>query len=698
LNESLTIFSQVADFCRARNYKWLQQSTIHWVAGGYIALRKYTKAKKKYQQALSLAEEIKDSFSIQRNLTGLANIESSVGQTQKAAAYMQKVLEESDAVGTSLRQKWRNYYAMLKVLISAKLYNSAKFLGRETIYLAEKNQNPLFTTLSYIGTGTAYVQSGNHEEAKEWLWNGRHAAEAMSDSSARKKITGYSYLRLGHMERQTGNYEKSLTLYNEAINIYETLSLPFYLYEAYKGRLLANLALKRTSEMEEQIPATLKLVEDYRATILDEQERNSFFDTEQSVYDIAVEYEVEREKFEQAYNYAEKSNSRSLLDWLQKGAKVSGDPKRLEILLEENVAPLTLSGIRQQMSDEVQILQYSVLENKTLIWVISKEKFTYTSVEITSHELHQKIEKYVNLLQENNPVAQVDAGKLGRELYDILIKPVSSQLDAARDICLIPNKFLFYLPFAALLNLQEKPFLADFNIFYAPSANVFLFCTLKGQKKTPLNSETFLGVGNPAFNRNDFDDLSKLPEAEKEIKEVVALYDKSQTLLGKSATKTSFKNLMKEAEVIHFAGHYVVVHEAPLDSYLLLAQDGEATENSVLTNSELIGAKLPHVKLVVLSACQTGVERFHNGEGLIGLSRTFLTAGVPLVVASQWKVDSDATAELMKRFHFYRRQKSLKTTAALRRAQLEMLNREDGKFNRPYFWAAFGVFGGYARF
>ncbi|HEY0771308.1 MAG TPA: CHAT domain-containing protein, partial [Sphingobacteriaceae bacterium] len=530
LNESLIIFSQITDFCRTKNYKWLQQSAIHWVAGAYIALRKYTQAKKNYQQALSLAEEIKDSFSIQRNLTGLANIESSVGRTQQAAAYMQRALEESNAVDTSLRQRWRNYYAMLKVMISAKLFNAAKFLGRETMYLAEKNQNPLFTTLSYIGAGTAYVQSGNYEEAKDWLWDGRHAAESMVDASAKKKIAAYSYLRLGHLERQTGNYESSLQLYNEAIGIYETLNLPFYLYEAYKGRLLTNIGLKNNRELEEQIPATLKLVEEYRTTILDEQERNSFFDTEQSVYDIAVEYEFKREKFEDAYNYAEKSNSRSLLDWLQKGAKISGEQKKLEILLEENVAPLTLPEIRQQMPAEVQILQYSVLEDKILIWVISKEKFTYTPVDISLEELRRKIKSYVDLVQDRNQTAQTDAEKLGRELYDLLIKPVSAQLDPARHICLIPNKFLFYLPFAALINPEEKPFLADFNFFYAPSANVFLFCTLNALKKTFSTSETFLGVGNPAFKRDDFDDLSKLPEAEKEVAEVAALYADSQIL------------------------------------------------------------------------------------------------------------------------------------------------------------------------
>jgi CHAT domain-containing protein len=75
-----------------------------------------------------------------------------------------------------------------------------------------------------------------------------------------------------------------------------------------------------------------------------------------------------------------------------------------------------------------------------------------------------------------------------------------------------------------------------------------------------------------------------------------------------------------------------------------------------------------------------------------------LASGAPLVVASQWQVDSDATAELMKNFHRYRRQEKMPTAAALRYAQIDMLKSDDSHFRMPYFWAAFAVFGGYTEF
>ena len=155
---------------------------------------------------------------------------------------------------------------------------------------------------------------------------------------------------------------------------------------------------------------------------------------------------------------------------------------------------------------------------------------------------------------------------------------------------------------------------------------------------------------------------------------------------------------MPEANIIHFAGHYVVDENLPLLSGLILAKNAEKPEkeNSVLTNYEIIEKKLPQTKLILLSACQTGVEKFYEGEGSVGASRTFLAMGVPLVIASHWMVDSDATAELMINFHRYRKTNKFSSLEALRRSQLDLL--ENKELRHPSFWAAFTAFGGYAEF
>ncbi len=157
---------------------------------------------------------------------------------------------------------------------------------------------------------------------------------------------------------------------------------------------------------------------------------------------------------------------------------------------------------------------------------------------------------------------------------------------------------------------------------------------------------------------------------------------------------------MAHAEVIHFASHYVADERSPLLSKLLLADPGPGASPSpdsdgVLQAYEIYGMKLPRVRLVVLSACQTGVEQALRGEGAIGMARSFLSAGVPLVVASLWPVESDATAELMIKFHSYRWRDGLASAEALRaRHDSDMIRDPDPAKSRPHAWASFVAYGG----
>ncbi|HSK74608.1 MAG TPA: CHAT domain-containing tetratricopeptide repeat protein, partial [Pyrinomonadaceae bacterium] len=701
VNEGIIRLEKIIGFSQNQNYRWLEVTSLYWLAGAFLKVGQHTKAKRFYEKALLSAEKIEDSYAIQRNLLVLANLSSFVGQKRQALNYLHGVLERMSNSKTSLRQKYRNFSDAHQVLTLAKLYNAAKSIALESMQSADEyKQDEMFIVLSRNNAGIAHFLTGNFNMARDLLSEGQKKAETILDKGSREKMLAYCFLNFGYLERKAGNYEKSEQFYKEALKLYKTMQMPFYEYEAQKGKLLTYLALGRNIELDEQIPVTLKLIENYRKEILEEQEKISFFDNEESIYDIAADYEYGRGRYEQAYNYTEISNSRSLLDWLQKGAKFLGKKQKLKVLLEENATPITLTEIRERMPEQVQILQFSVLENKVLIWLVSKDKFIVVPASVRSNELREKVENYVDLLKRNDEVAQENAQRIARELYDLLISPIFNYLDPAKKICLIPSKVLFYLPFAALISPEEKPFLAEFDFFYAPSANVFLICTENAQRKANLVNEALLSIGNPAFDDQFLDKLADLPEAENEAREIKVFYNNNnrKIFVGKEATKTAFMNSLKDAHIIHFAGHYVVVHDTPLSSYLVLAQNGEEIEDSILANSELVDEKLPQAKLVILSACQTGVEHYYNGEGLIGLSRTFLAAGAPLVVASQWSVETEATAKLMKRFHFFRKQEKMSTTAALRSAQLEMLNEPNGRFRTPYYWAAFAAFGGYASF
>jgi CHAT domain-containing protein len=118
----------------------------------------------------------------------------------------------------------------------------------------------------------------------------------------------------------------------------------------------------------------------------------------------------------------------------------------------------------------------------------------------------------------------------------------------------------------------------------------------------------------------------------------------------------------------------------------------------VLQAYEIYRLPLSRLRLVILSACRSGVERYYGGEGMVGVSRPFIAKGVPLVVASLWEVDPEATTKLMIRFHEYRKPKTLLTAEALRMAQLSLLHGSDSSQRQPYYWASFESIGGYANY
>lgn len=156
--------------------------------------------------------------------------------------------------------------------------------------------------------------------------------------------------------------------------------------------------------------------------------------------------------------------------------------------------------------------------------------------------------------------------------------------------------------------------------------------------------------------------------AELEAKEIRGLYPQSTVLLKKEATEEKAKAFSPQNDIIHFATHAELSEEDPLSSAVLLAKDDK--EDGRLEVREIFGMDLK-AGLVVLSACETGLGKLSSGDELVGLTRAFIYAGTPSVVASLWKVEDSSTAQLMA--SFYRNLKTMSKVEALRQAQLELI-------------------------
>lgn len=276
-------------------------------------------------------------------------------------------------------------------------------------------------------------------------------------------------------------------------------------------------------------------------------------------------------------------------------------------------------------------------------------------------------------------------GELGRDL----LGPFQAELASDEaPLALVLHGPLWNLPFAALADGSGKPLIAHRPLLFSSSWD--LLDEIRREVPRDVADLKLLAVGNPAFRPLSAAgglSFERLPHAEVEARAVQEMSGHSTLLTGSDATLERVVSSLSDHEVIHLATHGVASDEDPLSSFLLFAGD----ENSDRLSARTVIRDLDvPAELVVLSACQTGLGRL-TGDGMIGLSRSFLAAGARTVVVSLWSVSDEATEALMRAFYRAYLVDGVPKAAALRQAMLSL--QQDPEFSSPAFWAPFILIG-----
>jgi CHAT domain-containing protein len=404
-----------------------------------------------------------------------------------------------------------------------------------------------------------------------------------------------------------------------------------------------------------------------------------------------------------------------------------------------SLEPARLDEVQAQLRSGELLLEYHLAEPRSYLFVVGPAYFAV-------HELPGKgsLAPTIELFQElasgiaADERSQVDLAQLGNRLYQQLVAPAGPPLAKARRLVIVPHGATAFLPFSALLTeppppaAQRTPVAAlpylvrRFEVAVVPSATVLLQLRRGPAEERQRVQQALqvgkdlLGIGNPVLGGITTGDarrrtrrvragrsgivawppheqLAALPFTGVELQQIAQLFPpaRQDLLLASDATLTRTRALLARSHhrYVHFATHGIVDAQHPELSGLVLTPEGD--DDGFLPLYEVYRLRL-RAEMVVLSACQTALGKEVAGEGLIGLARGFLHAGAHAVVASLWSVPDESTSVLMNRLYT-----NLSTTpggrgAALRRAQLAMLEgtaKGGARFAHPRHWAAFTLIG-----
>jgi CHAT domain-containing protein/predicted negative regulator of RcsB-dependent stress response len=416
--------------------------------------------------------------------------------------------------------------------------------------------------------------------------------------------------------------------------------------------------------------------------------------------------------------------------------------------------PLRLREIQRLLDSETVLLEYALLDGRSYLWAVTRDKISSyrlagrTEIKKTASEFRQALTAYEPPKPGENgqqylarlKKASVQYRQLGLELSRLVLGPVASQIGQKR-LIIVADGALQYIPFEALPapNMAEprgsateyQPLILQHEIVYQPSASTL---GLLRETPRPKPAKTVAVFADPVFDNNDERvraissgqrnmPVTRTPsyELSRALRDVgdVATEGSSLTLqrlrytekeanaitetapsgtwmkaLGFNASRSTVASAsLSRFSIVHFATHGILNDKHPELSGIVLSMVDEQgqPENGYLRLADIYNLNLP-VNLVVLSACRTGIGKQVRGEGLLSLTRGFIYAGASKVVASLWKVDDEATSELMKRFYWYMLKEDKPAASALRLAQIDIMRSRE-QWSPPYYWAGFVLHG-----
>ncbi|MEG4323412.1 MULTISPECIES: CHAT domain-containing protein [unclassified Microcoleus] len=691
----------------------VEATTLNNIGLAYKDLGEKQKAKEHFDRALTLFRAMGDRGGEATTLNNIGLVYSDLGENQKALEYYNQSLPLRQVTGDRRQEAVTlnnigNVYSALGEKQKALEYHN------QSLSLSRAVGNPSLEALTFYNIAFAKRDLGNF-------------TEALTNIEASIKIIENLRTKIASPELRTSYFATVQDYYEFYIDLlmqlhktnpksgYDTKALEAS--ERSRARSLLELLKESNSNIREGVAPELLQQEQRLQQQLDTIEQRRIQLVSSPSPNQAQVAEIDKQRLV------------LLQEYQQNQTQIRSASPRYAALTQPQ--PLTLAQIQKQILDENTILlQYSLGEDRSYLWVV-------TSKELTSYELPKRAD--IETAAKNFRDTTTDArsrnipqrvAETSTALSQLILQPAAAQLGQKR-LLIVPDGVLHYTPFAALTMPQKTgenanlPLIAQHEIITLPSVSTLAILRqnyadrkppdrtlailadpvfsptderIKGQI-TPATTEKLesknLGLNRSLRSSSMAWPPKRLPFTRDEAKIIFALLPtasgvESFDFAASRATATD-RNLANY-QIVHFATHGMANSENPELSGILMSMvdDKGNPVNGFLRLTDIFYLKLA-ANLVVLSACQTGMGQNIKGEGMVGLTRGFMYAGAQRVAVSLWSVDDEGTALLMQKFYRKMLQEKLAPAAALRAAQMEMM--QDKKWQSPYYWAAFTLQG-----
>jgi tetratricopeptide (TPR) repeat protein len=575
-----------------------------------------------------------------------------------------------------------------------------------------------------LGIGGCHYYRGEYEKA---ITNLKKSFQEQTDITDAREL---AYIGLGFSYEALGEFGMSKQSFQSAIDLIETkwkalgasdrknflaavIGGGFTRLDAYEGMVRVIIKEKRSNYQQESLMYAEMVKSRTFLEMLAAKQAKGVGTYDRYVLNRDRDFQRKISYYRKAYAECRRAGSRklkikcsdtksSLEEALRQYERFIDEVKlkdsELASLITVEITPV--SEIQSLLDSSLSLVEYFMTADTIFVWLVTVDNIRVYSLPFETQKIqrmvnHLLVSSFSNRQRGIKPALILAPGTLpsmmtgvrekgkddfqtiAQDLYQLLLEPVIKDIHTT-NLIIVPHGALHKIPFAALYD-GEKFFVEKYSLSVVPSLSVVDFIL----KKRNPNQNQFLALANPDT------DHTSLRFAEKEVQEISELYAKREIYLQKEATEEVAKTRSNSADVVHFATHGEFNDRQPMQSGLLLTRDTE--NDGYLQVHEIFGLNFRNTNLVILSACDTAISKIYNGDDLVGLSRAFIYAGTPTLLATLWSVDDRSTYILMKDFYNYWHNQGLAKTEALRKAQNSLRAMPD--YSHPFYWAPFIIIG-----